>query len=184
MSEFRVLTPRWEKLDIQRDTSDLNKALRDWFFEIWFYFVDCPQTDLINDTKFPNSPNVQGPSSGPLFQWNRPSNWHNQLKKVGHPEICYILVRISGNHLGCVPSYVRLRQFYKPINFTQMYAIRAELDKTRSYFESEICNYSSELETKTKRTDLWQLPVVIYYLQKLNKLELFRPWLFRLIKQL
>ena len=79
---------------------------------------------------------------------------------------------------------MRLHQFYKPINFTQMYAIRAELDKTRSYFESEICNYSSELETKKKRTDLWQLPVVISYLQKFNKLELFRPWLFQLIKQL
>ena len=103
---------------------------------------------------------------------------------MDYPEICYVPMRISGNHLGCVPSYVRLRQFYKPINFTQMYAIRAELDKTRSYFESEICNYSSELETKRKRTDLWQLPVVISYLQKFNKLELFRPWLFRLIKQL
>ena len=31
---------------------------------------------------------------------------------------------------------------------------------------------------------LWQLPVVISYLQKFNKLELFRSCLFRLIKQL
>ena len=60
-----------------------------------------------------------------------------------------------------------------------MYAIGAELDKTRSYLQ-----YSSELETKRKRTDLWQLPVLISYFQKFNKLELFRPWLFRLIKQL
>ena len=122
-----------------------------WFCSFYWLSADRP----ISDTKFHNSPNVQGPSSGHLFQWNRPSNWHNQLKKVYHPEICYVPMRISGNHLGCVPSYVRLRQFYKPIHFTQMYAIRAELDKTRSYFESEICNYSSELETKRKRTSLW-----------------------------
>ena len=35
-----------EKLDIQRDTSDLSKELRDWFFDDFVNFIDCPQTDL------------------------------------------------------------------------------------------------------------------------------------------
>ena len=35
-----------EKLDIQRDTSDLSKELRDWFFDDFVTFIDCPQTDL------------------------------------------------------------------------------------------------------------------------------------------
>ena len=100
----RVLTPRWKKLDIQRDTSDLNKALRDWFFEIWFYFVDCPQTDLINDTKFPNSPNVQGPSSGPLFQWNTIKNPPRRSQKRAPFRILCIPVRIARveHHPTCV----------------------------------------------------------------------------------
>ena len=67
-------------------------------------------------------------------------------------------MRISGNHLCCVPSYVRLRQFNKLINFTQMCSIRAECIKTHSQFKFEICYYSSELETKTNRAALWPLP--------------------------
>ena len=36
-----------EKLDIQRDTSDLSKSVRDWFFDDFVNFIDCPQTDLL-----------------------------------------------------------------------------------------------------------------------------------------
>ena len=39
-------------------------------------------------------------------------------------------MRISGNLLWCVPSYVRLRQFNELINFTQMCSIRAEYIQT------------------------------------------------------
>ena len=92
---------------------------------ILFYWLSADRS--INDTKFPNSPNVQGPSSGHLFQWNTIKNPPRRSQKRAPFRILYVLV---------------LR--YLNIIFFRCF---------------EHC---------------------VRYIQ----LGLFRPWLFRLIKQL
>ena len=39
-----------------------------------YKLIECSQTDLINVTKFANSPNLQGPNSGHPFQLNPVKN--------------------------------------------------------------------------------------------------------------
>ena len=95
-----------------------------------FKNIECSQTNLINDTKFTNSPNVQRPSFGDVFQCNtikNPPRWSQKRVPSGISVTC---MRISGNLLCYVQSYVRSRQFNKLINFTQMCSIRAEYIQT------------------------------------------------------
>ena len=69
---------------------------------ILFYWLSADRS--INDTKFPNSPNVQGPSSGHLFQWNTIKNPPRRSQKRAPFRILCNLVRIARveHHPTCV----------------------------------------------------------------------------------
>ena len=69
---------------------------------ILFYWLSADRS--INDTKFPNSPNVQGPSSGHLFQWNTIKNPPRRSQKRAPFRILCIPVRIARveHHPTCV----------------------------------------------------------------------------------
>ena len=69
---------------------------------ILFYWLSADRS--INDTKFPNSPNVQGPSSGPLFQRNTLKNPPRRSQKRVPFRISLIRLTIARveHHPTCV----------------------------------------------------------------------------------
>ena len=114
---------------------------------ILFYWLSADRS--INDTKFPNSPNVQGPSSGHLFQWNTIKNPPRRSKKRAPFRILYVLVLRYLNIIffRCFEHCVR----YPTRTFQTMII---SVNKTvRGFLSHRNNRYGHELSSESPETD-------------------------------